>query len=241
MRASDVPTAETLAFVLLHVPRARSRILEVGCGSGILAARLQALGHQVVAVDSSREAVLQAQQLEVDARQARWPDFEDSPFDVVLFTRSLHHIRPLVDGVRQARKLLRSDGRVVVEDFAFSQVDAPSLEWLYQILSVLDAARLLEQDRGGFAKTLLQQHGDMAAWTETHDRDLHSADAILACLKEHFSSVEAETVPYLYRYVVEVLEDDDCGYAIARRVLELERRGADRGRVSLIGRRFVGR
>jgi uncharacterized protein (TIGR02172 family) len=42
----------------------------------------------------------------------------DTPFDVVLFVRSLHHAHPLSESVEQAHRLLVPEGRVIVEDFA---------------------------------------------------------------------------------------------------------------------------
>ena len=54
MLTSVVPTFETLAFVKAHVPLLPSRILEIGCGDGALAARLQAMGHQIIG-DCSKE------------------------------------------------------------------------------------------------------------------------------------------------------------------------------------------
>lgn len=42
--------------------------------------------HEVVAIDSSTEGIEHAKRLGVDARVADFPDFEEEPFDVILFT-----------------------------------------------------------------------------------------------------------------------------------------------------------
>ena len=44
MRSIDVPTRETLAFVLGNLPSGQLRLLEVGCGGGELAGNLLNLG-----------------------------------------------------------------------------------------------------------------------------------------------------------------------------------------------------
>jgi SAM-dependent methyltransferase len=235
---SDVATSETLAFVQAHTRPAR--LLEVGCGGGALAFRLTALGYQVVALDASADAVAEARQRGLDARIARWPDFEEAPFDVVLFTRSLHHIQPLDRAVARAKELLKTQGRVLVEDFAFSAIESLSAEWLYQLLSVLDVAGVLRCDGDDFANKILQGGGVLAVWQAAHDHHLHSADAMASSIREHFGAVEATTVPYLYRYVCALLEESADGYRLASRVLALEKRFAEVGRVPLIGRRFVG-
>jgi hypothetical protein len=61
-----------------------------------------------------------------------------------------------------------------------------------------------------------------------------------SCLRENFGTVEVTTAPYLYRYVCALLEESADGYRLASRILELEKRFAEVGRVPLIGRRFVG-
>jgi SAM-dependent methyltransferase len=241
VRASDVPISETLTFLQAHLPPAPARLLEVGCGDGALAARLQALGYQVVAIDSSAEAVARARERGLDARQARWPDFDESPLDAVLFTRSLHHIHPLDQAVAHARQLLRAGGRVLVEDFAFSEIEPLAAHWLYQVLALLEAAGVVRHDAEGFASRLLREGGDLETWHAAHDHDLHAAGAMLACLREYFTDVQTSAAPYLYRYVCALLAEDTTGYHLALRVLELEKRFAQASGVSLIGRRFVGR
>jgi SAM-dependent methyltransferase len=169
----------------------------------------------------------------------QWPDFEEAPFDVVMFTRSLHHIRPLDQAVARAKHLLREQGRVVVEDFAFSEIAPLAAEWLYQVLAILSETRVLRSDGDGLAAQVLREGGGPAAWQAGHDPHLHTADAMLACLRHYFPAVEATTAPYLYRYVCAVLEEDEANSALALRVLELEKRFAELGSAPPIGRRFV--
>lgn len=119
MHPLDLATSESYAFIHTHLTGTFLRILEVGCGSGALAARLQADGHTVVALDTSEEAVHKAQQRGVDAYQAEWPDFNADEFDVVLFTRSLHHIHALDAAVQRAAELLIPGGLIVLEEFDF--------------------------------------------------------------------------------------------------------------------------
>jgi len=48
MRPLDIPTNQTLEFVQAHLPASPARVLEIGCGNGELAHRLQVLGHQII-------------------------------------------------------------------------------------------------------------------------------------------------------------------------------------------------
>src|SRR5690242_15587961 len=122
-------TRYTYDFIKRHLASGPRRILEVGCGTGELAARLSRDGHAVIAIDSDPDSIAAARQLGVDARVATWPDFDAQRFDAVLFTRSLHHIHPLAQSVTRAANSLADDGRVIVEDFAYEVADEKTLRW----------------------------------------------------------------------------------------------------------------
>lgn len=108
-------------FVVAHCPRGRG--LDVGCGTGVLAARLAACGYAMTGVDPSAGML--------DVLRSRFPDvaavqgsgtelpFPDAGFDLVLTVAVLHHVadpgdvsRTLAEMVRVARP----GGRIVVWD-----------------------------------------------------------------------------------------------------------------------------
>jgi SAM-dependent methyltransferase len=108
-------TRYTYDFIKRFVPSECRRILEVGCGTGGLAARLSNDGYSVVAVDCDSDSVAAARRLHVDARIATWPNFGDGQFDAILFTRSLHHIHPLAESIKHAAGSLVAGGLIIVE------------------------------------------------------------------------------------------------------------------------------
>ena len=241
MRPIDLPTTETLEFILAHTPAPHARILEVGCGTGELALRLQSLGHDIIAIDASAEAVQAARQLGVDARVAEWPHFAESPFDLVLFTRSLHHMHALAQAVEQAAHILKPSGLVIVEDFAFDEAAPSTVAWFYGILSLLNSCRQLQLTKDSFGKTMLLGGGAIELWHQHHAHDLNSAAMMASTLKEQFTPVSETAAPYVYRYLCPLLADNDDGYAITAQVLDMEKSLAKVGAINLIGRRFVGR
>src|SRR5215467_2333443 len=83
-------TKVTYDFIQQELPVHAHRVLEVGCGSGELAARLLHDGVSVVAIDSDRDCVAAARQLGVDARNATWPDLEVGCGSGELAARLLH-------------------------------------------------------------------------------------------------------------------------------------------------------
>jgi trans-aconitate methyltransferase len=100
----------------LLAPRPGERILDLGCGDGVLTRKLVDLGCEVVAVDSSVPQVEAARALGLDARVV---DAESLPFhaefDAVFSNAVLHWIRradPMIAGVYRS---LRPGGRFVAE------------------------------------------------------------------------------------------------------------------------------
>ena len=116
-------TQFTRDFISRSLPSGARRILEIGCGSGELAASLLRDGICLIAIDSDADSIAAAHAPGVDARIAAWPDFEDGQFDALLFTRSLHHIHPLDKAVQRASDSLFIGGRLIVEDFAYETAD----------------------------------------------------------------------------------------------------------------------
>jgi SAM-dependent methyltransferase len=237
----EVQTRETLRFVLESAGAGRPRVLEVGCGGGELARELAALGREVVAVDSSPESVAAARALGVDARVAAFPDFDDeTPFDCVLFTRSLHHIRPVAPAVERARQLLRPRGLLVVEDFAFGDASERTARWFHELLRLLDACGALAPAPESFGRRLLEGGGSLALWRE-HAHEINTAAEVFDAVRARFTISDARPAPYLYRYVAALAPDDARGGRLVSHALELETLSGAGDPDFLLGRRIVAR
>src|SRR6516162_6696264 len=112
--AAFVPALGQPVLELLH-PQPEERILDLGCGDGLLTEKLVAAGAQVVGVDSSADMVAAARQRGIDARvmDATKLTF-DQEVDAVFSNAVLHWIKRDPDAaIASACRALRRPGRFV--------------------------------------------------------------------------------------------------------------------------------
>jgi ubiquinone/menaquinone biosynthesis C-methylase UbiE len=107
-------TDTTPAQIDAIITAARGRVLEVGCGNGIVAERLAQAGHEVVAVDVTAGSAEETQRRAGCAvALAGLPDlpFRSGAFDTVVCSHTLEHIPDLWAAAHELRRVAR---RVVV-------------------------------------------------------------------------------------------------------------------------------
>ena len=135
-------------FAMLHwlataraalVPRAQrpgAVLLDLGCGAGLLAPHVAGRGHRHVGVDLSMPALAQAGAHGVAAVRGdllRLP-FADGVADVVVAGEVLEHVADAAAAVREACRVLRPGGTLVVDTIAAT--------WLGRLVAVTLAERL---------------------------------------------------------------------------------------------------
>jgi SAM-dependent methyltransferase len=102
--------------VELLAPRAGERILDVGCGDGVLTAKLVAMGCEVVGVDGSAAQVEAARKLGLDARVMDGEHLSfGQEFDAVFSNAALHWMRKPDAVLAGVCRALRPNGRFVAE------------------------------------------------------------------------------------------------------------------------------
>jgi SAM-dependent methyltransferase len=105
-----------MPVVHLLAPRPGERILDLGCGDGVLAAKLAEIGCKVVGVDASEMQVAAARKLGVEARviSGEALPFRDE-FDAVFSNAALHWMLRPEDVIAGVWHALRRGGRFVAE------------------------------------------------------------------------------------------------------------------------------
>lgn len=111
--------------VELLAPRAGERVLDLGCGDGVLTRQLVECGCDVVGIDSSHDQIEAARTLglAVSVMNAQDLPFEDE-FDAVFSNAVLHWIKDADPTIAAVYRSLRQGGRFVAECGGFGCVDA---------------------------------------------------------------------------------------------------------------------
>lgn len=191
MDLSTLAVPHTLTYLTPLLPPTPARILEAGCGRGALAAALTELGHEVTGVDRNADMVVAAKERGVRVIHADVLEVTGE-YDVVLFTRALHHAENLAEVVAHAAALLAPGGQLVIEEFAWERVDQAAAEFVYDTGALLGAAGVLDTETP--SADLLD------TWVAQHQR-LHRGDAMLAALREVSAEVTTMDTPMLWRMI----------------------------------------
>ena len=100
----------------LLAPRAGERILDLGCGDGVLTEKIVSAGAEVVAVDAAPDMVAAARARGIDARVMPGQSLIfDREFDAVFSNAALHWMRPPDGVLAGVRRALKGGGRFIGE------------------------------------------------------------------------------------------------------------------------------
>ena len=125
-----------LDFARAQLPVPPARVLEVGCGQGELTTALAVEGFDVLGIDPRAPQGERFRRVLLEDLDAE----REEPFDAVVASHSLHHIRDLDQAVDRIVALLRPGGVLVLDEHGWDLADEETLDWLYNQRRALAAA-----------------------------------------------------------------------------------------------------
>ena len=106
-----------LEFEKIQALAAGSRVLEVGCGTGLILERTHAIGAEVYGVDLSPKMVELCRKKGLNAQEASVTalPFKDDSFDLVYSFKVLAHVPDIRKAMLEIVRVTRPGGRMVLE------------------------------------------------------------------------------------------------------------------------------
>jgi 2-polyprenyl-6-hydroxyphenyl methylase/3-demethylubiquinone-9 3-methyltransferase len=163
-----------LDYINRRAPLAGKRVIDVGCGGGILAEGMARMGAQVVGIDMAEGPLSVAQLhllesgLEVDYRQItaeHLAEQEAGSFDIVTCMEMLEHVPEPASVVRACASLMRPGGHAF-----FSTINRNPRAYLLAVLGAEYLLRLLPKGTHDYSRFIVPS--ELAAWMRAAELDL---------------------------------------------------------------------
>lgn len=230
----DIRIRSSLDFIIDALGEAPGRVLEVGCGSGLLSAALLSRGIEVTSIDASLSSIDKARTAGVPAIHTDFLEFEDQPFNAIVFARSLHHVAQLEKCIDHAAALLLHGGIVVIDEFDCEAMSEQTARWFFTMKMVLRGSSRDSGPQTGVNESALP------LWEAEH-RDIHSWTTIASALLQKFDTIRNSECAYLYRYLAQYLEHGDQRIVLTEAIYSLESQLIAAGLMQACGRQLIAR
>ncbi len=162
-------------------PVAEKKVLDVGCGGGILAEALAQRGAQVTGIDMGDAplGVAKLHQLEsglsIDYQKSTAEDFakaHENAFDTVTCLEMLEHVPDPSSVVRACAKMVKPGGHVF-----FSTINRNPKAFLFAIIGAEYVLRLLPRGTHEYAKFI--RPSELANWSREADLQVNNMTGLL--------------------------------------------------------------
>jgi SAM-dependent methyltransferase len=242
------------------------RILDVGCGPGVISLELARAGHHVVGIDVSKSAIRVARETlasnpfregfgSLEYRVLPFMGARGS-YDVLLFSGAIHHFRDPKEVVARATTLLPPRGLLLCGEPCHEEwrlEDAAQVALIRILLSMTGFwYEQLGSELYGNSERLLGYIRDVyTEYVEEHDKDepaqspndnACSGRDILAAVLDRFDELERQpSCSFIYRLFGGMRGPDEVIHALADFLNSYDRLGTREGFLRPSGFYFLGR
>jgi SAM-dependent methyltransferase len=236
------------------LPSPSARVLDIGCGTGALSLAMAQAGHDVTAIDPDPTAIELAERSAHHAGPGRLAYHrsdvatfvaDEAGFDVVVTSRTLHHVREPAAALGRVRRWLRPGGQLVCIDFFHDRFDRRDARWVAQLRGLLEATGAYRSDGRLPADPAAAVERIEWEWEQDHvvEHDLNRSADIEGPLRHGFPTNARSWHPYLYWDILEALDvpDPTVEKATATLVADWEETLLAAGELTPVLMRFVGR
>lgn len=246
---------EAVELVSEAIKHERSKILDVGCGTGSMSLELARSGHDVLGLDIDEERVGIAKRtmredpspkrpgsLEYQVADFReWSGPAEEEYDVIIFSRSLHDLLNPEQIVSKAHSLLRNGGRIVCLEYAYDRLDRRTAIWLYQVRKMLESAgwypspHLPDDPRSGIEHI-------MTAETSERREHINKFEEMRKPLEQFFQSGQFSWHCYHSWFILGDMHipDPEKEKAVASTIKRMEQFLIESGEIEPVLFRFIG-
>lgn len=238
MLCDDYTTSVTLEFVREFLPETdQLKLIDVGCGDGALCFHLAESGYQPFGIDVDSNLLKNLRLAGIPVWGGNWCEFQPIAVNAIIFNRSLHHLDPVTDAIARAAECLPDGGRIIVEDFAFDDVDSAGLGWMIKQAKALSERDVLRPVANSLLGRIVTAADAETEWHHDH-HDVVSASEMHTCLSESGRVIHSTDCPYLFRYFANSLVATDVD-GILQSLYRSEEQLIDSGQSRSVGRRWV--
>ena len=114
--------------------KGNERVLDIGGGTGYLAKRLAPLCREICVLDKSPRMLTHVEsRVQVIQGDALATPFEDNDFDIGLLTDVFHHIEDQPQLIREAHRVVKPGGKLLIHDSDGSHWQVPIASFFEQL------------------------------------------------------------------------------------------------------------
>ena len=192
-----------MGFLTQITSLAGKRVLDIGCGGGILAEAMARQGAQVVAIDMAEASLSVARlhqlesKLDIDYRRIpaeELAELEPASFDIVTCLEMLEHVPDPSAIVSACQKLVKPEGEVL-----FSTINRNPKSYLFAIIGAEYILNLLPRGTHEYAKFI--RPSELAGWARDAGLELQEQRGMTYnLLSKRYSLGKDLDVNYLAHY-----------------------------------------